>query len=268
MTINDLFYIPTAFETSDLTLWQDPYISSLLLNAHLNPHHDNASRNHQYIQDSTEWILNRITGSKSLLDLGCGPGLYTQTFSEHIDTVYGVDFSKRSIEYAKTQDQKTIYIEANYLELQLEQKFDTVTMIHCEYGSLSPRNRQQLLSNIKASLSKDGLFIFDVFTPEFMKYFEKSQRWSQVQSGFFSDQPYTELTLNKIYDNHISLKQSTIIQDDFVRIFRQWTQYFTLSTITAELEAAGLKLVEHYETLTGKEFIHNSETISMVVTHL
>ena len=35
-----------------------------------------------------------------------------------------------------------------------------------------------------------------------------------------------------------------------------------------ELEAAGLKLVEHYETLTGKEYIHNSETISMVVTHL
>lgn len=266
MNLLDLFKIPQAFEHSDLTLWQDDYISSLLLNAHLNPNHDNASRNHDFINDSAAWILNQVK-AKSLLDLGCGPGLYTKLFSNAISNVVGVDFSQRSIDYAKETDKDSIYLCENYVGLNLNSTFDVITMIHCEYGSLSPKERSQLLTQIKKHLTSKGRLIFDVFTPKSLDQFNQSQRWVNHQSGFFSQNPYTEIILNKLYPEDISLKQSIVIDDTETRIFRQWTQTFDLISIQEELQDHGLKILSYYDNLKGDEYTHLSETLALVVTH-
>lgn len=268
MKLSTLFEIPEAFETSDLNLWQDPFISSHLLNAHLNPHHDNASRNHDFIEKSSKWILDQIEHKNSLLDLGCGPGLYTNIFSESIVEVTGVDFSKSSIEYAINQNNNIKYIEANYIDLELPKSYDSITMIHCEFGSLDKLTRHNLLKKVKNHLNPDGKFIFDIFTPNALRHFQKSQRWINHQHGFFSDRPYTELVLNSIYPDYISLKQSIIIQDEKLRTFRQWYQYLTLTDLENELETVGLKVESFYEDLTGEELNHTSETIAVVVTHI
>lgn len=268
MTLNELFYIPNVFEPSDLTLWQDDYISSVLLSAHLNPHHDNASRNHHFIEESSKWLLSQITNVDSLLDLGCGPGLYTSKFSESINTVVGVDFSSRSIAYAKEHDSKTAYIEADYVDLELDRVFDTITMIHCEYGSLNPDNRKKLLETIKQSLKKEGQFFFDIFTPIELEQFEVAQRWTNQSQGFHSNRPYTEVILNKVYPNNISLRQSTVIQDDSLKVFRQWYQYFTLTTIQQELEQAGLTITEVYENFKGDPYNPYGKTLALMVSHI
>lgn len=267
MTLKTLFTIPEPFELSDLTLWQDEYISTLLLQAHLNPHHDNASRNHSFIENSSRWILEQIPSSTSLLDLGCGPGLYTSIFSKQIKHVTGVDFSKRSIEYAKTNDERSSYIEANYVELNLDAQFDVITMIHCEYGSLRYEDRIQLLANIKSHLKDNGTFFFDIFTPVVLDTFQPAQRWLNLDHGFYSNQPYTEIILNKVYPGNISLKQSSIIQNDETRVFRQWYQYFTLDSIQQELESVGLQIVEVYENLEGEIYNPHAETLALKVMH-
>lgn len=268
MTLKQLFTIPEPFTPSDLTLWQDEYISSLLLQAHLNPHHDNASRQHEFIEHSSQWILSKVKHKHSLLDLGCGPGLYTSIFAKEISDVTGIDFSSRSIDYAKNNDSKSNYILGNYLNLDLSKTFDVITMIHCEYGSLSPSDRKNLLQKIKNHLKTDGTFFFDVFTPSEMDDFEQAQRWALHKHGFYSNQPYTEVILNKIYPNAITLRQSTIIQDDSVRIFRQWYQYFTLDKIRDELNDAGLKILEVYNDLKGTPYQGNGNTLALEVGHL
>lgn len=267
MKLTKLFEIPEVFETSDLNLWQDPFISAHLLNAHLNPHHDNASRNHKFIEESSQWILDQITQHQSLLDLGCGPGLYTRIFKDSIQHVTGVDFSTSSITYAKAQKDQVEYIEANYVDMTLNDTYDTITMIHCEIGSVDITNRQAVFSKVKQHLKQDGKFIFDFFTPNALRSFQKSQRWVNHQHGFFSDKPYTEIILNTTYPDYISLKQSIILQDESIKTYRQWYQYLTLTDIQNELEEVGLKVSAFYEDLTGEPLNHTSETIAVVVTH-
>lgn len=267
MNLEQYFQEPKIFEYSDLTLWEDEYISSLLLNAHLNPHIDDASRNHQFIEDSARWILDQAQASKSLLDLGCGPGLYTQIFKKQIERVVGIDFSTRSIEYAQSVDPDTRYIHQNYLDYHADEHFDTITMIHCEFGSLSKLDRAHMLKMIKNHLSDTGSFYFDVFTPEQLEDFQQTKTWMNRQRSFFSPDPHTELIYNKIYDDHISLRQSTIITKDSVKVYRQWYQYFTLASIKEELEAAGLTIVASYSNLLGDPLTDFSSTIALEVKH-
>ena len=268
MTLQEAFKIPKEFEYSDLTLWEDEYISSLLLNAHLNPHIDDASRNHQFIDDSSQWILNQINNKDSLLDLGCGPGLYTSIFTNSINNVVGVDFSLRSINYAQQEDPNSTYIHQNYLNLDLNETFNTITMIHCEYGSISYEDRITLLKSIKNHLKADGQFIFDVFTPLQMESFQSAQNWLNRERSFFLGSPHTEVILNTIFPGNISLRQSTIITDDDLRIFRQWYQHFTYPMIEEELKEAGLRIIKSYDNLLGTDLTNASNTLAFVVGHL
>lgn len=96
---------PELYAKSTSKFWDDEHISKSMLEAHLEPNIDAASRNHKFIDQSVEWI-NRIVPAqeyKSVLDLGCGPGLYTERLYNKGYSVTGVDLSKRSIEYAKKQ---------------------------------------------------------------------------------------------------------------------------------------------------------------------
>jgi len=72
-----------------------------------------------------------------LLDIGCGPGLYAERFSSAGYSVTGVDFSKRSIAYAKEQtllNKSNIeYHYQNYLTIDYKEKFDVITLIYCDY---------------------------------------------------------------------------------------------------------------------------------------
>ena len=268
MDLYQAFQIPKVFESTDLTLWEDEYISSLLLNAHLNPHIDDASRNHEFINNSAQWILSRIKNHGSLLDLGCGPGLYTTIFSKSIDSVTGIDFSKRSIEYAKGTDPKSTYIKQNYLEFKPQSQYDTITMIHCELGSLSKSDRKHLLQTIKHALKEDGRFIFDIFSPQQLTKFQESKTWVNRKRGFFTDTTHTELIFNVIYPDNISLRQSIIIKEDEVKTYRQWYQYLDLASITQELEDVGLKVFSVHENLCGEEYTHFSSTLALEVSHL
>jgi 2-polyprenyl-3-methyl-5-hydroxy-6-metoxy-1,4-benzoquinol methylase len=70
-------------------------------------------------------MLNK---ESSMLDIGCGPGLYTMRLSELGYRVSGLDFSERSIEYAKSHDSKPKYVLMNYVEMDYLVLFDLITL--------------------------------------------------------------------------------------------------------------------------------------------
>src|SRR5689334_6222274 len=76
---------PPYFEPSHELFWTDPHIAQQMLAAHLDPATDAASRTPQTIDQTVQWITDRLAlkpGAR-LLDLGCGPGLYCKRFAEH-----------------------------------------------------------------------------------------------------------------------------------------------------------------------------------------
>lgn len=94
---------PELFEESQKNMWNDEYISKNMLKAHLNKNLDSATRNYDFVKQSVEWIARILppTEYPNLLDLGCGPGIYSELFFEKGYNVKGVDLSERSIRFAK-----------------------------------------------------------------------------------------------------------------------------------------------------------------------
>jgi len=62
-------------------LWTRPHLSQQMLSFHLNQETDLASRRFELIDRVVNWVNSQLNLSgKSLCDLGCGPGLYTERF--------------------------------------------------------------------------------------------------------------------------------------------------------------------------------------------
>ena len=93
---------PFEFYTAD-QLWADSHTSKHMLEFHLNESIDVSSRNKEFIGRSVDWVVSHFNvGSNSrIADFGCGPGLYTTPLAEKGADVTGIDFSERSIRYAK-----------------------------------------------------------------------------------------------------------------------------------------------------------------------
>ena len=85
-----------------------------------------------------EWIAERfgVGDGAKIADFGCGPGLYTTRLARKGADVTGIDFSMRSIEYArKTAREEGLtvrYVNEDYLEYETDERFDLVMMIMCD----------------------------------------------------------------------------------------------------------------------------------------
>ena len=81
--LTPLFKSPLSILNRD-TFWDDEHISLQMLNAHLNPNYDGASRKLEFIEKSVDWISKILPSEHypSVLDIGCGPGLYTERYAK------------------------------------------------------------------------------------------------------------------------------------------------------------------------------------------
>ncbi len=84
-------------------LWTDEYTSAQMLSFHLDGAVDISSRKTVFIERSAAWMIARfgLGAGKAVADFGCGPGLYATRLAKRGANVTGIDFSRRSIEYAK-----------------------------------------------------------------------------------------------------------------------------------------------------------------------
>ena len=116
---------PEPFEVyTAKDLWTDEHTSERMLAFHLDREIDVSSRRTEFIEQAVAWMADRfhLSHGRRVIDFGCGPGLYTSRLAKRGATVSGVDFSPRSIHYARRQAEQDgleiDYHEANYLNCQ------------------------------------------------------------------------------------------------------------------------------------------------------
>jgi len=245
---------PALYEKGTAVMWTDEHISKQLLEIHLNPDVDLASRKKATIEKTIDWIFTLVEGKElKILDLGCGPGLYTQQIAEKGHEVTGVDFSKNSIDYAKEQakinDLEIEYINKNYLELDLpENEFDLVMMIYTDLGVLLPEERIQLLGKIEKALKPGGTFIFDVLNDKDLDKKVSPKNWEASEQGFWRNTPYLTLSESFFYENEkVILNQHIVAEDENTSVYRFWTHYFSHEDLMDLLEPFNFTNIRFYE---------------------
>jgi 2-polyprenyl-3-methyl-5-hydroxy-6-metoxy-1,4-benzoquinol methylase len=263
---------PEPFAKSTAPFWDDPYISEQMLKAHLDPDRDLASRKHDTIDRSVEWIVENLGLQRGnrILDLGCGPGLYCTRFAEKALIVTGIDYSKRSIQYAKeyaaSNKMEIEYIYKDYLTIDYNNVFDLVTLIYCDFGVLSDRDRDSLLCRVHKSMKPGGYFLFDVCTPKYHDSVKEERTWKYEEKGFWRPIPYLLLTEKIKYP-----KQSVLLTQYFVYagnsdfdIYRIWDHAYTKDSISKALSDARFDDMQFYGDITGREYSDDLETMGIV----
>lgn len=271
--LSDFSKKPKLYAPSTDKFWDDDHISKGMLEAHLNPDWNAATRKHDFVDKSVRWITSIAQPAQfqQLLDLGCGPGIYAERFHKAGYTVTGIDFSKRSIEYAQERtllNKSNIqYYYQNYLTIDYTEQFDVITLIYCDYAPLSITDRLILLRKVYQALKPNGKFIFDVFTPLMRKEENHSWYYSE-ESGFWNQKPH--ICLNSVYqyddEDNTELRQSIVLTEDTINCYNIWDHYFTKEKLISEIQPIGFNTLEFYGDIAGQEFSDTGETICGVFT--
>lgn len=273
--MNKLFKIistrPALYEQSPDNIWTDAYISQNMLKAHLNENLDSATRNIRFVKNSVDWIAAYLPPADypHLLDLGCGPGIYTEQFYKKGYEVAGMDFSERSLCYARSSAQKNKYkinyIQGDYTEVDFCACYELITLIYCDFGVLSKTTRQKLLKKIFNALRPNGVFLFDVFTPLRYADVKESKQWSIEEKGFWREERC--LTLQSFYryeEDHTFLNQYVTVTDKDVSYYNVWEHTFTLEELSRDLTDAGFKEIKAFGDVNGKKYEITGDTICIV----
>jgi SAM-dependent methyltransferase len=249
-------------------LWTRPHLARQMLNYHLSQDTDLASRRLDSIDRVVEWIDAQLgLSERSVCDLGCGPGLYTQRFASRGAKVTGVDFSAHSLDFAKTQGPQSIrYIEADYLTDDLPTGFDVVTLIYTDLCALSPKKRKMLLGRMHRMLNPGGQIVLDVAgIGSLTDKKEMTIIEHNMMGGFWSEEDYVGLQRTFIYpEDCLSLDRYLIVQPNETWQIYNWTQHFSPESVENELHNAGFEVDQMAGDLSGRPLKSGSDLIGIV----
>ena len=266
---------PFQFYTAS-DLWTDEHTSKQMLSFHLNEAIDVSSRNAEFIKRSVEWIASEFTIGKDskIADFGCGPGLYAAPLAKFGAKVTGIDFSGRSIDYAKeiaAREQLDIrYVKQNYLGYETEDQFDLVLMIMCDFCALGPAQRKAVLSKFNGILKPGGSVLLDVYSLSAFEEREENAIYETNQlNGFWSPNKYYGFLNTFKYDEEkVTLDKYTIIELDRTRKVYNWLQYFAPEDLESELINTGFSIKGIYSDVAGTPYDRKSNEFAVIANRL
>jgi 2-polyprenyl-3-methyl-5-hydroxy-6-metoxy-1,4-benzoquinol methylase len=221
-----------------------------MLEAHLDDTTDAASRRPAQRAAALAWIGGFLPAAgASLLDLGCGPGLYAEALARSGHAVTGLDLSASSIACARKRASAAGlsigYRVADYLRDDLGSGYGLAMMIYCDFGALRPADESAILRRVRDALAPGGLFVFDVFGPEFGAAAKESRSWhASAGAGFWSREPHLVLEETFVYpEEGCAAHQSLVLAEGKERaLYRSWDRWFTEAELARLLGEAGFRL--------------------------
>jgi len=272
-TIENINTRPDPFEfytASDL--WTDEHTSEQMLKFHLNEEIDVSSRNAEFINHSVEWMASafNIGAGTKIADFGCGPGLYATRLAQIQADVTGIDFSKRSIQYAQevaTKEGLSIhYVNQNYLEFETDERFGLVLMIMCDYCVLSPTQRKVVLGKFHTFMEAGGFVLLDVSSLNAFEQREETALYeANLLNGFWSaNKYYGFLNTFKYEREKVVLDKYTIIEAERTRTIYNWLAYFSPEMLEREFTECGFTIEKILSDVAGTPFDSKANEFAVV----
>ena len=265
---------PEPWAEGDKIPWHDPDFSRRMLREHLSQAHDAASRRSIIIDEQVAWINRELLPDRSsrVLDLGCGPGLYSSRLAQRGHTCVGIDFSPASIEYARDNAQ----LHQVPCEYRLEDMrradfgtgYDLAMFIFGELNVFRPEVAQQILRKAYAALNEGGCLLLEPSTFASVHGLgHQPSTWYTLEQGLFSDQPHLFL-FESFWDAALTVAIERFyivaVASNSVTRYAASTQAYTDGQYRQLVEAAGFKDVTFYPSLIGQPDERTRELLAIV----
>jgi SAM-dependent methyltransferase len=164
--------VPKPWAEGEKIPWNAPDFSRRMLDEHLSQEHDAASRRFEIVDKHVKWIHNQVLKGNptQILDLGCGPGLYTNRLARLGHRCVGIDFSPASIAYAREQAEEAglecTYIQQDIRTADYGDGYGLVMSIFGEFNVFRPGEARGILEKAYRALVPNGFLLFEPHTFE------------------------------------------------------------------------------------------------------
>ncbi|MGC9364253.1 MAG: class I SAM-dependent methyltransferase [Fidelibacterota bacterium] len=235
--------------------WSDPDFSRRILKDQLNPEHDIGGRRPAAVERLAHFIHHHLLGGipTTVLDLGCGPGLYSHILAETGNRCTGLDIAPAAIEYAqniaRAKSLPCTFVQRDYLSGDFGGNFGLIMLTFGDFNGFNPQTARELTTKIFTSLRPGGLFLLEALTADGVGNIgERESGWTVLPGGMFSDEAYLLLDQYHYDDNQ---KRSTadyyvILKSGVVEHFHQQYTGYSDDEYQQLLLAAGFDSVEFY----------------------
>ena len=253
--------VPEPWAEGEKIPWNDPDFSRRMLNEHLSQEHDAASRRFEIIDNHVKWIHDQVLKGNPtrILDLGCGPGLYTNRLARLGHRCVGIDFSPASIAYASEQAEEAglecTYIQQDIRTADYGDEYGLVMSIFGEFNVFRPEEAKGILEKAYRALVPNGFLLLEPHTfGTVAKIGKQPPLWYSTEKGLFSDEPHLYLQENfwNTEDN-VAIQRYYIIDAATGAVTRHSasTQAYTNEEYRSLLAECGFGKVVFYSSLDG-----------------
>ena len=263
MKISDLIgrnLHPRPWVEGEKIPWNDPDFSQRMLKEHLSQRHDAASRRTSVIKKQVQWIHTHILNESNsrILDLGCGPGLYSARLSKLGHTIHGIDYGPASIEYAKKHaPENCTFTLGDLRTTAFSSGYDLVMFIFGEFNVFKPEDARMILKKAYKALNSGGKILLEPQTFDAV-YSTGNQpgTWYSAENELFADVPHLCL-MESFWDEELSVATEhyfilDAITNEVTR-YASSTQAYEDEELVQMLMETGFQSPVFYPSLTGVE---------------
>lgn len=253
--------VPQPWAEGEKIPWNAPDFSRRMLDEHLSQDHDAASRRFEIIDRHVKWIHDQVLKGNPtrILDLGCGPGLYTQRFAGLGHRCVGIDFSPASIAYAKVQAEEKglecTYIQQDIRTADYGEGYGLVMLIFGEFNVFRPPEARGILEKAYRALAPNGFMLLEPHTFEaVVQVGTRPSLWYSKEKGLFSDEPH--LCLKETFwdaQAKVAIERYYIVDAVTGKVARHSSsmQAYTDDQYRSLLVECGFGEVEFYSSMGG-----------------
>ena len=240
--------------------WDDAAFSERILKEHLAQDNDAASRPNAKIKKHVDWIHRHLLDGKisRVLDLGCGPGLYTARLAKLGHTCKGIDFAPAPIAYAiKNAPPGCQYLLSDIRSADYGSDYDLVIFIFGALNLVQPADARLILEKARRALKPGGLLLLEASSLDAVDQIgNQPAMWYSAENGIFSDKPH--LCLMETFwddDQKVATERFFIIDTATGTVTRHAasTQAYEEEDLETLLQVSGYGEINFYDSLTGKE---------------
>lgn len=254
---------PEPWSEGEKIPWNDSAFSNRMLREHLSQQHDAASRRFAVIDQHVAWIDGLLPQRAAhILDLGCGPGLYTSRLARLGHRCVGIDFSPASIAYAREQAAgeglACDYIEADLRQVAFGGLYDAALFLFGELNVFRPQELESILKRSAAALRSGGVLVLEPshFASVYAQA-HKPARWTRhPKGGLFSERPYLMLYESFWHESQLCAIERYLLLDaetSALSFYSATTQAYHEAELVELLAQNGFEAIRSFPQLGGGE---------------